>query len=258
MRAIVFLFCGLAQAETPIAPISIDAKTRDGMALCTDGKSHYVGIAKEIEGSPLFYGDGKKLYHLADQGKFMSPEWFLEPRQYNKHNNDNFRGYDWRVYSHVDYDAEKKSCSVTCGERLTDLKIVPADEAKALLSKATFFASPIERAPYALARDNKAVYYYIDRGATPATEKNFRLYRGPKGALKLQKMTDVASDSEGEIFATKTGSLRLILDKKQSSWIQGEKATSLTLIPVAENYQMIYNDLGVYSGIRLGTPCDDL
>src|SRR5678816_2602305 len=95
MRAIVLLFCGLAQAE---APISIDA-----MALCTDGKSHYVGIAKEIEGSPLFYGDGKKLYHLADQGKFMSPEWFFEPRQYNSHNNDNFRGYDWRTYSPVSY-----------------------------------------------------------------------------------------------------------------------------------------------------------
>ncbi len=76
--------------------------------------------------------------------------------------------------------------------------------------------------------------------------------------MKLQKMTDVASDSEGEIFATKTGSLRLVLDKKQSSWLMGEKATSLTLIPVEQNYQMIYNDLGVYTGERLGTPCDDL
>src|SRR5438045_8005797 len=125
-RAIVIVWlCGLAQAETPIA---VDPKVRDAMALCTDGKSHYVGIAKEMEGSPLFYGDGKKLYHLAEQGKFMSPEWFFEPRQLNKHNNENFRGYDWRVYSHVDYDADKKSCSVTCGERRTDLKIVPADE----------------------------------------------------------------------------------------------------------------------------------
>jgi hypothetical protein len=111
--------------------------------------------------------------------------------------------------------------------------------------------------PYALARDPKAIYYYVDRGATPATEKNFRLYRGPKGALKLQKMTDVASDSEGEIFATKTGSLRLILDKKQSSWIQGKTSENLTLVPVDQNYSLIYNDLGVYSGQKLGTPCDD-
>ena len=49
-------------------------------------------------------------------------------------------------------DADKKSCSVTCGERTTDLKILPDGEAKTLLSTATFFPSPIERAPYALAR----------------------------------------------------------------------------------------------------------
>lgn len=71
-------------------------------------------------------------------------------------------------------------------------------------------------------------------------------------------MTDVASDSEGEIFATKTGSLRLILGKKESAWIQGKKTSPLTLIPVEQNYRMIYTELGVYSGAKLGTPCDDL
>jgi hypothetical protein len=254
-RWIFFLVALPAYAETPL---QLDAKVKDAMTLCTDGKSHYVGIAREGEGSPLYYGDGKKMYHLAEQSRFLSPEWFFEPRFFNKKNNDNFRGIDWRLHSHVDYDAEKKSCAVTCGERTTDLKIVPPDEAKALVGKASFFVSPIERVPYALARDAKAVYYFVDRGATPATEKSFHLYRGPKGGMKLQKMTDVAADSEGEIFATKTGSLRLIIDKKQSSWIQGERATTLTLIPIEQNYQMIYNDLGVYTGIRLGTPCDDL
>jgi hypothetical protein len=246
-----------ALADAPAA-LQVDPKVRESMALCTDGKSHYVGIASGGEGSPLFYGDGKKMFHIAEQPKFLSPDWFFEPRFFNKGNNENFRGIDWRLYSHVDYDAEKKSCAVTCGEKVTDLKIVSADEAKTLLAGATFFPSPIERVPYALARDPRAIYYYVDRGARPGTEKSYHLWRGPKGGMKLQKMTDVASDSEGEIFATKTGSLRLILDKKQSSWVQGEKATSLTLVPVAENYQMIYNDLGVYTGQRLGTPCDDL
>jgi hypothetical protein len=252
------LVLGALPARADTAAINVDPKIRGAMALCTDGKSHYVGIAKEMEGSPLFYGDGKKLYHLPPQSRMVSPEWFFEPRFFNKQNNENFRGVDWRVFSHVDYDAEKKSCAVTCGDRTADLKIVPTDEAQALLSKATFLAPLRAREPYALARDSRAVYYYVDRGATPATEKNFRLFRGPKGALKLQKMTDVASDSEGEIFATKTGSLRLILDKKQSSWLAAEKATSLTLIPVEQNYAMIYNELGVYTGERLGSPCDDL
>jgi hypothetical protein len=248
-----FLFLLLAMP----AGADVDPKVRDSMALCTDGKSHYVGYSSEAQGSPLFYGDGKKMSQLPPEGNMTSPGWFFEPRRFNKQNNDNFRGQDLRVFSHVDYDAEKKTCAVTCGDRTTQLQVVPAAEAKALLAKTTFGPPVRDRLPYALARDPKAVYYYVDRGATAATEKNFRLFRGPKGALKLQKMTDVASDSEGEIFATKTGSLRLILDKKQSSWVQGEKAQPLTLVPVDQNYAMIYNDLGIYTGQKMGNPCDD-
>ena len=40
------------------AQADVDPKVRDAMALCTDGKSHYIGYASEAEGSPLFYGDG--------------------------------------------------------------------------------------------------------------------------------------------------------------------------------------------------------
>jgi len=28
-------------------------------------------------------------------------------------------------------------------------------------------------------------------------------------------------------------------------------------VPVEENLPLIYNELGVYTGARLGTPCDD-
>jgi hypothetical protein len=31
----------------------------------------------------------------------------------------------------------------------------------------------------------------------------------------------------------------------------------LKVVPITENLPMIYNELGVYSGARLGTPCDD-
>jgi hypothetical protein len=44
----------------------------------------------------------------------------------------------------------------------------------------------------------------------------------------------------------------------ESSWVQGKKVTRLTAIPVEQNLQVIYNDLDVYRGQRLGTPCDDL
>jgi len=41
-------------------------------------------------------------------------------------------------------------------------------------------------------------------------------------------------------------------------WIKGRARKSLTNVPVALNAQLIYRDLGVYDGKRLGTPCDDL
>ncbi|MGZ3440551.1 MAG: hypothetical protein ACXVDD_13605, partial [Polyangia bacterium] len=88
--------------------------------------------------------------------------------------------------------------------------------------------------------------------------KNFRLWAGMKGAMKLQKMTNVVSDSEGDIFSTKTGSLRLILDKHETTWVANEKKTKLVFLDPADNHIMIYTDLGVYTGEPLGTPCDDL
>ena len=123
-------------------------------------------------------------------------------------------------------------------------------------------------AVHLLARDDQGRYFYVDRGNTPETEKSFRLFVGPKGAMKLQKMTNAVADTEGEIFTTKSGSLRYVTDRKNPPvWIQGGKKTKLTVVPLegtdangepVNNYQLIYNDLGVYLGERLGNPCDDL
>jgi hypothetical protein len=76
--------------------------------------------------------------------------------------------------------------------------------------------------------------------------------------MKPQKLTNIVSDSEGDIFATKTGSLRVVLDKHESLWTQGKKQQKLILLPIEDNAIMIYSDLGVYTGQPLGTPCDDL
>jgi hypothetical protein len=244
---------GLALAD------DLDAAARGKTALCTDGKGRYLAIAPDEQATTrLYWGGPKSMKRVTGGARFMSGDWFWDPRFYQPTNNDNFRGLDLRLFSHADYDAAKRSCAVTCGARTVPLAIVPEDEARALVEKATFEAAPAGRVPHALARDQRAVYYYVDKGNTPETERSFRLYVGPKGAMKLQQMTDVASDSEGEIFATKTGSLRLILGKKESSWVRGKKAEPLTLVPVEQNYRMIYTELGVYAGVKLGTPCDDL
>ena len=240
--------------------IEIDAATRDKMALCTDGKSHYVVVAPHSQLiSTLYYGDGKRFNAVPAEPHGALPGTdFLDPRFFNKTANSNFRGVDVRLYSSVELNVEKQTCEVHCGARVVPLTIVPADKGRELVKKATFAPNPQKYVPYGLARDDRGTYYYVDRGATEKTEKDFRLFVGQRGGMKPMKMTNMVSDSEGDIFSTPSGSLRLILEKKQSLWVEGEKRNELKLIPVEPNLGMIYNDLGVYVGQKLGTPCDDL
>jgi hypothetical protein len=188
----------------------------------------------------------------------LGGEDFLDPRYFRKGSNPSFRGMDMRIYSHLEVDRAKQTCTLRCGENEHTLRLLPAAEARAMVLAASFGA-PLQRyRPYALLRDDRGRYYLVDRGTLPGEEKRFRLFLGVKGALKEQKMTNVVSDSEGDVFSTRTGSLRLIIDKTQPPlWIQGGKKLQLKQVPVGENLTMIYNELGVYLGQRLGTPCDD-
>ena len=246
---------GAAEKET-----LLEQSRRDQTAVCTDGKSHYVAIAPHDRLShELFYGDGKKFYQIdLPPPMTLTGLHFLDPRVVSKTGNPNFRGVDVRQFSQVEFDAEKKTCSVRCGDRVTKLNLLDADKGRAMMSAAKVEPSPQKYKPYALVRDDTGVYYYVDKGATPQNAGSFRLYRGPKGALKPETMTNVVSDSEGDIFATKTGSLRLILDKRESAWVEDAKRTKLTVVPVQDNLQLIYTDLVVYAGQALGTPCDHM
>jgi hypothetical protein len=235
------------------ATINVDT-TRDKMVVLTDGKDHYITVVPyEMGDNSFFYGDGKKFYSVpvrgggSERGKRFDIT-FVDPRYYT--------GFQ----EHSSLDFRDGKYTVSCGERTVTLNPVEEAQAKTLLKAATFEGSPRKRKAYALARDTEGKYYFVDTGRTPETAKSFRLFVGTKGNLKLQKMTNVVSDSEGDIFATKTGSLRMILNKtpKESSWVVNGKPGKLLLVPVEDNIAMIYNELGVYSGERLGTPCDDL
>jgi hypothetical protein len=239
-------------------------------AVCTDGKSHYVVVApSDKQLKQLYYGDGKTFVRVPLPPWVLTGDNFFEPRFLAQTKNSNFRGLDMRLFASVDLDADKKTCSVSCGERKTDLQILDADAKKAVLGPASYEPPVQKRAPHRLARDNNGRYFYVDKGNTPETEKSFRLFVGPKGAMKLQKMTNAVADTEGEIFTTKSGSLRYVTDRKNPpTWIQGSKKTTLTVVPIEavdektgepiNNYQLIYNELGVYLGEKLGNPCDDL
>ncbi|MCU1283005.1 MAG: hypothetical protein JWM53_6551 [bacterium] len=256
--------CSAAGAATPAkeaaAPADV-SEIKDKLTVWTDGKKHYLALLMTTDSDkPVFWSaDGKDFFTLRIFGGGSEGDdahlkkldrVFWEPR------------VDAPYKASFDYKKEDEKAApemgVLCNERKTKLKQLPAAEAKAVIDGAKFYKSRWNHYAYSLARDNTGKYYYVDNVREPEHSKNFRLWAGNKGAMKLQKMTNVVSDSEGDIFSTKTGSLRLILDKHETTWVANEKKTKLVFLDPADNHIMIYTDLGVYTGEPLGTPCDDL
>jgi hypothetical protein len=193
----------------------------------------------------VFFGDDKTLNRLrlwttAFEGKSAYRIWFWDPR----------------AKGEIELAAGK--WTLRCGDSETELTDVTArSSTKQLLEKASFKKPVWKRQEYALARDDTARYYFVDQSLE--RDAGFRIFIGPKGRLREIKMVDIARDSEGDIFATKQGSLRLVLSKGatvESSWVQGKDRTGLTYVPVDLNVGLIYGELGVYASEALGTPCD--
>lgn len=229
-------------------PDQIDiSPVKSELEVLTDGQGHFVVVKPAIKGdSHLYYGDGKTFYAQrvfggsADtaRGRFSNSYW--APRAH--------RG---------EIELKDKVWRITCDKRDTVMNKLPPKDAARILDSAKFYRPLWRHQAYALARDRKGNYYYVDRLQDDYGGRGFRLYVGQRGAMKEMKMLNIVSDSEGDIFATKKGDLRLILDKQDATWVKGKSKSKLTYVPPARNAYMIYAELGVYTG-RLGTPCDDL
>jgi len=261
---LVWAGCASAVAATPPKetpqPADISA-IKDKLAVWTDGKKHYFSLvmSSDTDTGVFWSADGKDFYALRiigggsegdDKDLKKLDRVFWEPR------------VDAPYKASFNYKQGEKGAApdmdIQCSERHTKLTRLPAAEASALIGSAKFYKPRWNHYAYSLARDNTGRYYYVDNVREPEHAKNFRLWAGMKGAMKQQKMTNVVSDSEGDIFSTKTGSLRLILDKHETTWMQNQKKTKLVFLEPSDNHIMIYTDLGVYTGEPLGTPCDDL
>jgi len=197
----------------------------------------------------VFYGDAKAVYQ---QRIFSS-------------SSSSGQHYEWGMWAprakistaHIGPVDNKLAvtCSPTTNRPLTQLR---ADETKSLFERVTFYPPLWRRQAKFLARDENGVYYYVDELRAEHGGSGHRVYVGQKGAMKLMAMTNVVSDSAGEIYATKSGQLKIIAETKGPAafWIKGRKKFPLTVLEAADNRYLIYRDLGIYG--TLGAICDDL
>lgn len=257
-RPLIVLAClssaGAATAE-PKKPKPIDISTMiDKLEVFKDDVGNvYVsptpGVAADDASKWVFYGDGKAMYQQRVIGESLTS---------GQH-------YTWNVWSPrakglatAEIDLNKGVLAVQC--RLKDkrpLTQLNADEAKTLLKRAAFYPPLWQHQAHLLARDDDdAVYYYIDELREEYGGNGYRLFVGPKGAMKEIPLANVATDTAGEIFATKSGQLKLVANEgSKAYWSKGGKKVELTIVDPWPNRYLIYRELGIYGS--LGTVCDD-
>jgi hypothetical protein len=239
----------VASAGEP-KPKPVDIKPfRDQLIVLVDAAgSTYV--VKPGTDPRVFYGPGKTLYDQVVSGRSAN-------------------GDAWDIATWSPRSPEFKPGSIArkldgsfekyCSDDIkTGLTLVSGDKAKAVLDKYQFVTSAIFHLPHALFRDDSGVYYYVDQLAKTYGGHGYRVFVGKKGAMKQLPLSDVASDSGGEVFATKSGELQLtVTDQggKTAVWGKGGKKTPLVVLDVERDEAMIFRELGVYAFI--GTLCDD-
>ncbi len=196
----------------------------------------------------VFYGDGKTLYQQRVIGNSVSGaevEWAIwSPR---------VKGIAQAFVSAKGGGVEVRCRSgKDAHQKLTQ---VAADQAKVLLAKAKFFPPLWQRTAQFLARDDDGVYFYVDRLQDELGGKGYRVFMGKKGSMKQLSMTNIVSDSAGEIYSTKTGELKIVTGTDgKAFWKKGGKKTELVVLDTRDNRYVIYRDLGIYG--TLGVVCD--
>ena len=245
IAAIVALGTRPAAAEPKPKPVEIK-DIRDKLQVFSDDDGA-IYVALSGRDARLWYGSAKskKLYEQVVTGRSndgSAGTWSIAvwaPRVPNLQPGSVYRDADGTFLRH-------------CGEDTkTVLTELTGDKAKAILDKSTFWSTAMIRRPHFLARDDTGVYYYVDVIRNEYGGKGYRVFVGKKGAMKQRPLTDIATDSAGDIFATKTGDLRIVrdtsdTDKTAITWVKGAKRTPLVALDTDVNSILIFKELGVY------------
>jgi hypothetical protein len=126
-----------------------------------------------------------------------------------------------------------------------------------VFQRATFLPPLWQRQAHLLARDDDGTYWLVDRYREEFGGKGYRVFSGQKGTMKELSMTNVVSDSAGEIYKTKSGDLKIVTESGtgKAYWKKGAEKTELITLDLWANRYLIYRELGIYG--RLGVVCDD-
>ena len=237
-------------AEPATDPLDVSA-VREKLVVVEDGQGHFLAVipfGDSIWDHLYWSADGKEFYQQrvfggGSNGTESFDRSFWEPRVRNRNG--------------ASFGMHEGTYKLWCGERTTVFKPLEPPKASAMVGAATFHPPRWKFRAYALARDDAGTYYYVDRLRDEFGGKGHRIFAGQKGAMKELPMTNIVSDSKGEIYSTKNGELRFVTATDAATWIKGGAKTELTIVPPEDNVKMIYGELGVYEG-SLGTPCDDM
>ncbi|MDP6931302.1 MAG: hypothetical protein QGG40_00230 [Myxococcota bacterium] len=264
--ALLALTLGSGELHAEPSPVAIDT-WRDELRVLTDDDGHFLTLVPFGARDALFYGDGKTFHQLRSSGssrtgdeKFSYTLW--DPRH--------------EIQDDPTVRFEQGAYTVTCEDREQSFRLLSPEETDRTLKKAEFLGPLWERQAVFFARDDYGTYYYIDRirddapsyasrGTQPLRGKSaeptgpdFHVYAGWRGQMMRAPLVPIAIDSAGWVFSTPTGDRRLILTDDVARWVDEDRDRTLAILPLQQNYQLIYNEKGVYPGRRFGTPCDDI
>jgi hypothetical protein len=233
------------------------AAVRADLTVYTDGKGHLVALVepdpeREIpDDLRLFYGDGKTfhavpVYSASDNGLAFDIGF-----------------KDARIPSLPAGNIKRELGKVTlsCWGSEVELTRLPPAEAQAMVGAASFMKNRTRWSPLALAREGER-YVYVDSGQLPENWKKYRVWRGEKGRMREVPLSDASYDERANEFTFKTKDG--VLKARRAEAIRTEytlglawdgKKDELTPLPRAENWKLIFEQLGVYAA-RSPTPCD--
>jgi hypothetical protein len=262
--AILAVVGGLFGAEKTDKPKdnqnALIAEYKDKLQVFTDADGgtyavHYVPRGE----SHLFYGEGTTLYRqIIVGGGADGDAWDIST--YSPRVTRSLRGSFMRAKD----GTYKKFCADNEPEEFTDLTLLGDEAAKKVIAKSKFVTSATFYVPFALARDEKGVYYYVDVLTSEYSGKGYRLWVGKKGRMKQIPLSDVSDDTGGAVFSTKTGDLHFAVDldygkgggdASEATWVRGEKVTKLKPLNAFANTWLIHSELGIYKFI--GTLCEN-